>query len=116
MENNESTICRTRVKLPDGRGLHGREAAMLVQLERDFESDLQLECGAQQANAQSIMSLLSLEADSTEEVTATAKGPDAAQMIRAVEHIFANGFRSPAGLSATSLFRRKFAYHFNLPQ
>ena len=109
-------VCRARLKFPEGRGLHGREAAMLIKLERAFESELLLECSGQQARANSIMSLLSLDADSEAEVTATAKGPDADQMIRAVEHFFASGFCPTPEVPAASLFRRKFAYHFNLPQ
>ena len=62
------------------------------------------------------MSLLSLEADGDAEVTAVAKGPDADQMIRAVEDFFANGLRPTPEIPAASLFRRKFAFHFHLPQ
>ena len=116
LDNDGTLVCQTRLKFPEGRGLHGREAAMLIKLDRAFQADLLLECGGQQARANSIMSLLSLDAEGDAELTATAKGPDADQMIRAVEHFFASGFCPTTEVPAASLFRRKFAFHFNLPQ
>jgi phosphocarrier protein HPr len=116
LADDGALVCRAHLKFPEGRGLHGREAAMLIKLERAFESDLLLECSGQQARANSIMSLLSLEADGDAEVTATATGPDADQMIHAVEEFFTTGFRPTPEIPAASLFRRKFAFHFNLPQ
>lgn len=116
LKNDGPMVCRAHLKFPDGRGLHGREAAMLIKLERSFESDLLLECGGQQARANSIMGLLSLDADGDAEVTATATGPDANQMIRAVEEFFTNGFCPTPEIPAASLFRRKFAFHFDLPR
>ena len=107
-------VRKTRLKLPDTRGLHGREAAMLVKLERSFDAELLLECGGQRANAKSIMGLLSLEVDRCAELDATANGPEADRMIRAIEELFASGFRSTAQTPAASLFRNKFAAHFNL--
>lgn len=103
-----------RLKLPDSRGLHGREAAMLVKLERSFNADLLLECGEQRSNAKSILGLLSLEAGSCTDLLATATGPEADRLIRAIEELFASGFRSTAQTPAASLFRSKFAAHFNL--
>lgn len=87
---------------------------MLVKLERAFDAELLLECGGQQANAKSIMGLLSLEVDRGAELDATANGPEADRMIRAIEELFASGFRSTAQTPAASLFRNKFAAHFHL--
>lgn len=115
LENKPQPMCRTRLRLPNHHGLHGREAAMLVKLERSFHADLLLECGGQQANAKSIMGLLSLEGDEGSELTATATGPEAEAMMHAVEHLFASGLRATPEVPANSLFRQKFAFHFNLP-
>lgn len=114
VEDHPPVVRQARLRLPNARGLHGREAAMLVKLERSFDADLLLECGGQQANAKSIMGLLSLEAEHCAELLVTARGPEADPMIRAIEELFASGFRSTAQAPDSSLFRRKFATHFNL--
>ena len=114
VEDRPLLIRQARLKLPDARGLHGREAAMLVKLERSFDAELLLECGGERANAKSIMGLLSLEAGNCAELTATATGPEADPMIRAIEELFASGFRSTAPTPAASLFRQPFATHFHL--
>ena len=114
MENSPAMVRQTRLKLPDSRGLHGREAAMLVKLERSYDAELLLECGAQRTNAKSILGLLSLEAGDCAELTATARGPEADQMIHAIEELFATGFRATAKVSEASVFRNKFAAHFHL--
>jgi phosphotransferase system HPr (HPr) family protein len=116
LENKPQPMCRTRIRLPGCHGLHGREAAMLVKLERSFNADLLLECCGQQANAKSIMGLLSLEGDACSEMTATTTGPEAEAMMQAVEQLFSSGFRATREIPAASLFHHKFAFHFNLSQ
>lgn len=113
-ENGPPLVRRARLQLPDARGLHGREAAMLVKLERAYDADLLLECGGQQTNAKSIMGLLALEAEHCTELKVTAMGPDADRAIRAIEELFTGGFRSTAQAPDSSLFRQKFAAHFHL--
>lgn len=89
---------------------------MLVKLERLFDAELLLECRGQRANGKSIIGLLSLEAGTCPELTATATGPEAEPMIEALKDLFASGFRPTEQIPASSLFRRKFAHHFNLRQ
>jgi phosphocarrier protein HPr len=107
--------CTTRLAIPGLRGLHGRAAAMLVKLEHSFDAELILECCGQTANAKSIMGILSLGSENCTELTATATGPEAPAMIRALEELFARGFAAPADGSSATLFRHKFANHFHLP-
>ncbi len=101
--------------IPISRGLHGREAAMLMKLEQAFDAELTLDCCGWQSNARSIMGLLCLDPGPCTELTAAAAGPEAEQMIRAIEDLFASGFRGTDQIPESSLFREKFAYHFNLP-
>ena len=91
MGANDHNICRRRVAVPGFRGLHGREAAMLVKLARAFDAELMLECHGRTTNARSIMELLSLGSENCAEWTATAEGPEAEKLIRAVEAVFAAG-------------------------
>lgn len=72
--------------------MHGREAAMLVKLERAFEAELTLECGGRSTNAKSIMGILALDCANGAEWIATAEGPDADRLIGALEQLFAGGF------------------------
>jgi phosphocarrier protein HPr len=109
-------ICTARLAIPGLRGLHGRAAAMLVRLEHSFDAELILECCGQTANAKSIMGILSLGSENCTELTATATGPEAPAMIRALAGLFANGFAVPADGSSATVFRHKFANHFHLPE
>ena len=91
MGSSDHNICRVRVKLPGSGGLHGREAAMIVKLARAFDAELMLECHGRTTNARSIMEILSLGAENCAEWIATAEGPEAEKLIRAVEAVFAAG-------------------------
>ncbi len=103
-----------RVKLGNAGGLHGREAAMLVKLARSMEAELVLACNGRQADANSIMGLLSLDMAEGMDILATASGPDAESMIHEVEALFASGFQPAAGQNPRSFFRRMFTHHFEL--
>ena len=91
MGSSDHNICRVRVQLPGSRGLHGREAAMIVKLARAFDAELMLECHGRTTNARSIMEILSLGSETCAAWTATAEGPEAEKLIRAVEAVFAAG-------------------------
>ena len=73
-------------------GLHVRAAAMLVKIAESIDAQLTIECGQQQANARSIMSLLALGAAKGTALSAFAEGPEADEMIHAVEDLFLHRF------------------------
>ena len=57
-------------------GLHARPAAQIVERAKEFEATIELASGKRTANARSIMSVLALGADTGDQVTITADGPD----------------------------------------
>lgn len=103
-ERSPPLVHTARLALPGAQGLHGREAALLVKLTRFFDADLILECQGRSARATNIMGLLSLEAGPCEELTATAEGPEAEKMIRALAELFACKFQ-PTEEASSWLFR-----------
>lgn len=95
MAQDNPNIQTARLVVRNADGLYSRAAAKLIRLGQAYDAQLSFTCGEQRVQAKSIMSLLSLDADQGAVLTATAEGPDAALLIRAVEELFTNGFRDP---------------------
>ncbi len=76
-------------------GLHARAAAALVQLTRQFVSDIRLGNDKQEVSAKSIMSVLQLAAPKGESVRVTALGPDSREAMQAIESLIAGRFGEP---------------------
>jgi len=73
-------------------GLHARAAARLVQLASRYRSEVTLEKDGQHANAKSVMGVLLLCGGPGSRVTVRADGEDAAEALRAIGELFAQGF------------------------
>lgn len=80
------------VRIVNDLGLHLRAAGALVQLASSFKSDIVLKRGPTDANAKSIMSVLSLAAGKGAELTLSAVGDDAEQAIAALAKLIEAGF------------------------
>jgi len=66
-------------------GLHARPAKMLVNLAKQFKSDISLQCGAKRANAKSMVSVLTLGAVNGSDITVQANGMDEEKAIAELE-------------------------------
>jgi phosphocarrier protein HPr len=66
-------------------GLHARAAAQLVQLVAGFQADLAISKDGQTVSGKSIMGLMMLAASQGATIEVEAEGPDAAEMLDAVE-------------------------------
>lgn len=64
------------VLITNNTGLHARPAAQFVQAAGKFKSTIKLTMGAREANAKSILGVLSLGASKGAEVTLTVSGED----------------------------------------
>jgi len=106
---------RVELNWPDANGLHGREAATLLKLEQIHKATLVLECSGQKAEVESLLGLLSMETSGNAPLVATASGPDAEPLIRAIEKCFQQGFEAMAGSMGKNCFQKKFERHFHLP-
>lgn len=73
-------------------GLHARPAALFVQTAKQFNSDIKLTCGEQQANAKSILNVLTMGVEQGAVVTVRAEGEDADQALAALTALIENNF------------------------
>ena len=73
-------------------GLHARPAAKFVQTAKQFRSTVKATHGEREANAKSILSVLTLGADQGAEVTLRAEGEDAEQALEALAALIDSNF------------------------
>lgn len=73
-------------------GLHARPAAVLARAVSGLAAEVTVRFGDQQADARSVLALLGLAARKGDRLTVVARGTDAAQAIRTVQQLVADGF------------------------
>ncbi len=73
-------------------GLHARAATQIVQLAAGYDSELFLSKDGREVNGKSIMGVLMLTAARGSRLGLRAVGPDAAELLEAVEDLVANRF------------------------
>jgi phosphotransferase system HPr (HPr) family protein len=73
-------------------GLHARPAALFVQTAKLFESDINVAHKEREANAKSILGVLTLGAEQGAVITIHAEGPDAAQALAALQTLVEDNF------------------------
>lgn len=84
-----------KVCIVNDLGLHLRAAGALVQLASRFDSDIVLRRGSSEANAKSIMSVLSLAAGKGVELMLSAQGEDAEVAVQSLSQLIEAGFAHP---------------------
>jgi phosphocarrier protein HPr len=72
--------------------LHARASAKFVQTVERFGSDVTVTRCGETVGGRSIMGLLTLAAAQGTSITVTAKGPDAADCLQAIDDLLANRF------------------------
>lgn len=87
-----STATRT-VTIVNDLGLHLRAAGALVQVASRFDSEVWLRRANAEANAKSIMSVLSLAASKGTKLDVVAQGSDAQAAMQAVAELIDGGFK-----------------------
>jgi len=73
-------------------GLHARPASVFVQTAAKFSSDIFVTHGERNANAKSILTVLTLGAHQGAEITISAEGDDAEEALIALEELVKNNF------------------------
>lgn len=73
-------------------GLHARPAALFVQTAKQFNCDIQVTHGEREANAKSILGVLTLGANQGAVITIRAEGEDADQALAALEALVEDNF------------------------
>jgi phosphoenolpyruvate-protein phosphotransferase len=89
------------VRVPNPTGLHARPAAVLATLARPFNADVRLRLRGRDANAKSVVAVMSLEVGHGDEVEVAAEGPDADTAVQAIANALAGGLGEP-GADAVS--------------
>jgi len=77
-------------------GLHARPAALFVRTAQRFESGIRVQHGERQADAKSIVSILTLGAGQGAVITVTARGSDAREAVAALSSLVESDFAQPA--------------------
>lgn len=73
-------------------GLHARPASVFVQTAAKFSSDITVSCEDRNANAKSILTVLTLGANKGAEITIAAEGEDAEEAVNALVELVENNF------------------------
>ena len=84
-----------QIAVVNEKGLHARASAKLVELVEGFQSQAEVSRDGQSATGDSIMGLLMLAASRGTSVEVTTTGPDEAEMMDAIEALFADRFGEP---------------------
>lgn len=73
-------------------GIHARPAALFAKTANKFKSDVFVEKDGETINAKSIMGLMMLAAGPGSKILVIAKGPDAADAVKAIEELLESKF------------------------
>jgi phosphotransferase system HPr (HPr) family protein len=73
-------------------GLHARPAALFVKTAKCFDCDIGVSCNETEANAKSMLSVLTLGAGQGAVVTVRAEGEDAEEALEALKNLIACNF------------------------
>ncbi|OLC44655.1 MAG: phosphoenolpyruvate--protein phosphotransferase [Acidobacteria bacterium 13_1_40CM_65_14] len=79
------------VRVPNPTGLHARPAAVLATLARPFQADVRLRLRGREANAKSVVAVMSLDVGHGDEVEVVAEGPEADIAVKTVASALASG-------------------------
>lgn len=80
------------VVIENETGLHARPASMLVEEAENYEAQVQLIYDDQEINAKSIMGVMSLGINQSEEITIAADGEDEAEAVTGLVNLIESGF------------------------
>jgi len=80
------------VTIANRAGIHARPAALLVQITKDFKSNISFEKGTDRINAKSIMGIITLGAAYGTEIRIIAEGEDEEEAVRALIRQFESKF------------------------
>ena len=75
-------------------GLHARPATFFIQRANEFKSKIIVKVGDREANAKSLLGVLSLGIEQGTELTITAEGPDESEAVASIEALVQSNFRS----------------------
>ncbi len=87
-----SQTCRRTLEIVNVKGLHARASAKLAELVEDYDADAEVSKDGLSATGDSIMGLLMLAASIGTEIEVETSGPQAAELLDAIDALVANKF------------------------
>lgn len=96
MNSRASKWHERRIRLAAERGLHVRPAQRLAELAAGFDAELRIAYGTREADAASIMDLMTLGAPHGSRLTLRARGPEAEAALDALQELLLSD-TEPAG-------------------
>jgi len=84
-------ILSDEITLRNALGLHARPSAVLALRAKEFQSDVRLLRGTDEANAKSMTAVLGLSTSFGEIVRVRAQGPDAKEAVKVLSHLLHEG-------------------------
>lgn len=85
-------VVRRSFTIANKLGLHARAAAKLVQITNQFQSRIRLLKNGQEADAKSILGILTLSCPQGTQIEVHAEGEDAAEAVKALALLIENNF------------------------
>jgi len=92
VEEPRQPDAQTEITLTNEVGLHARPAALLAGAVADLDATVTIHKNDQQADAASVLALLSLTARKGDHLTVTARGPQATEAITKIQQLTKNNF------------------------
>ncbi|HEV2899640.1 MAG TPA: HPr family phosphocarrier protein [Pseudaminobacter sp.] len=90
--SNEDGIVSRDFEIVNQRGLHARASAKFVQVAGSFRASVDVERDGVKVGGTSIMGLMMLAASPGSSIRVTARGPEAPQVMAALEELIASRF------------------------
>jgi len=91
-EELEQSDAEAEITLTNEVGLHARPAAVLARAVSGLNARVTIQFGEQQADAASVLALLTLSARKGDQLTVKAQGPQAAEAVAVVRNLADNNF------------------------
>jgi phosphocarrier protein FPr len=89
--DGETTVTSEAILIPNPTGLHARPSAVIANLAKGFKSQIKLQVGDRQANAQSVTAIMALDVGLGAKVQVVARGPDAKAAVEKLRAVLAAG-------------------------
>lgn len=85
------TVISEPITVSNPDGLHARPAAVLATMAKQYSSTIHLQCGGDQVNAKSVISIMGLQVGRGDTVTLVAEGPDAKDAVTTLSEAIRSG-------------------------
>ncbi|MDO5618988.1 phosphoenolpyruvate--protein phosphotransferase [Kocuria sp.] len=93
----QANTATAEVLIPNPTGMHARPAANLVNVAKEFDSDIQLDKEDESGSAKSIVSILAMALAHGDKMTITATGTDAQEAVDALVQAIKDGLGEDVG-------------------